>query len=94
MTKWLPIPPELQKNPELAALAILDSALDVACHAIYAECPDINDSRAILGPDKPSLSLIVAREILNLTERLQESIYWYKQRLEEEEEDKYKDLPF
>lgn len=94
MTKWLPIPPDLQKSPELAALAILDSTLDVTCHAIYAEYPDIHDSRAILGTDKPSLSLIVAREILALTEQLQESIYWYRQRLQEEEEDKYKDLTF
>ena len=94
MTKWLPIPPELNTNPELATLAILDCALDVTCHAIYAVCPDIHDSRAILGQDKPLMSLIVAREILSLSERLQESIYWYKQRLEEEEENKYKDLPF
>lgn len=94
MTKWLPIPPELCRNPELATLAILDSVLDVTCHAIYAECPDIHDSRAILGPDKPSLSFIVVREILNLTQQLQDSIYWYKQRLEEEDADRYKDIPF
>ncbi|MCP4677848.1 MAG: hypothetical protein GY854_20490 [Deltaproteobacteria bacterium] len=94
MTKLLPIPPELQKYPELAALAILDVALDVTCNALYAAHPGIYDHSAFRGPDKLKLSLILARQILNLIDQLQDSIYWYKQRLEDEEKDKYKDLPF
>ena len=96
MTQWLPIPPELQRNPELAALAILDYTLDITCYALYAEHPDIHNHQATFGPLKPLLSVIIAEEIMNLTVQLQESIHQYKQRLEEEEkeEDKYKDLPF
>lgn len=85
MIDWLPSVPNLQKNPELAALAILDATLDATRYALYAEYPDIHDYRLPLGPNKPLLSLIVAREILSHTERLQESIHWYKTRLEEEE---------
>ncbi len=94
MTYWLPVPQKIQNDPELAALAILDHTLDVATYALYAEYPDIHDDDVILDPHTPLVSIIVAREILHHIERLQESIYWYKQRLKEEQDRKYEDNPF
>ena len=79
---------------ELAAQAILDYTLDVTGYALYAQYPDIHDDDAILDPHTPLLSRIVAREILHQIERLQESIYWYKQRLKEEQDRRYENNSF
>ena len=94
MTHWTPKPPEIQNDPELATLAILDYTLHLTEYALYAQYPDIHNDDAILDSHTPLLSQIVAREILHQIERLQESIYWYRQRLKEEQDRRYENNPF
>jgi len=42
MTLRAPIPPYLEHSPELASLAILDTALLACEHAVLASCPEIH----------------------------------------------------
>lgn len=94
MTKWLPISQDLKSNPELAALSVLHCALDVACHAISAMHPHLQNSKSIFCTEEPRFSCFVAREIFNLALCLQKSISWYKQELIDELNDNCTDIPF
>jgi len=95
MNDWLSIPPQLQRDSELAVLALLAATIDVAQHALFAEHPDMYQSEVVFGRAKPIVSLLVAREMVDQMEKLRQSIIWYRLRLEDEEEDQIPDeLPF
>jgi hypothetical protein len=94
MIDWLPITAELQRNPELSALAILEATIDVAQHALAAEHPDMHDPDALFGRPKPLVSLIVARELVEMMEKLRHSISWYRHHLKREQDGTSDDIPF
>jgi hypothetical protein len=49
--------PDLVLAPELAAIILLEHALDVATHALLAEHPTLTDDFARARDDTPALSL-------------------------------------
>jgi len=82
---FLPIPPDLMKNPELAILAVLRKTLDITYYALMAEYPDMYDDTSLFEQPSPRISVFVARRILNLTSDLQSTIDRYRHRLEQEQ---------
>ena len=95
---FIPTPPELMKNPELAVLAVLDATIDIAWYALAAEHPDLHDEHELYEQPKPRISLFVARHIIELLDKLHDSIDRYRQRLKDEQqtptEDLHSDIPF
>ena len=78
MTKALyPSPDALAKQPELAALAVLDTALCSTGNALLAACPD-DDLAVRCGPDLPVSAADWAGSILHGALGLQWAIrgYW------------------
>jgi hypothetical protein len=50
LSPWLPTPPEIAKDPELAPLAMLEAALDVTAWALHAQHPELADDAALPEP--------------------------------------------
>ena len=93
---FLPIPPDLMRNPELAILAVLRRTLDITYYALMAEYPDMYDDTSLFEQASPRISVVIARRILNLTSDLQSTIDRYRHRLEQEQEriTDSNDIPF
>lgn len=59
MSHDLPTPPEIARNPEIAALAILDCALELAARALLAAHPELDGDRGPLSaPARSALSAL------------------------------------
>ena len=91
---FLPIPPDLMRNPELAILSVLLRTLDITYYAFMAEYPDMYDDTTLFQDPNPRISIIIARTIIDQISELQNNINRYRQRLQQEHEAKYKDIPF
>jgi len=67
----LPTPADIADNPELASLAILDSALDISATAILAQYPEIHSPDWPLDshppPDPPTYAANVLLTLLGAT---------------------------
>ena len=80
----LPTPPELAREPELAALALLEASMHVAAYAIIAENMELCAQEKDRIDEQPSLSLLTAKDILEKMEVLERELERYrKQRTDE-----------
>lgn len=61
-TRWIPTVNDLTVDPELSALAVLETALAVALHALEAANPELNP-RAKTWASPPSVA-VAARELV------------------------------
>ena len=91
---FLPIPPDLMRNPELAILSVLLRTLDITYYSFMAEHPDMHDDTSLFEDPNPPISIIIARNIISQISDLQNAINRYRHRLKQEHEAKYKDIPF
>ena len=73
---WLPTPPEIAEDPQLAALAMLQAAVDVTTWALYAQHPDITD-------DEPRYGRLakLASSLIDTAQHLRSLIVAYRQRV-------------
>jgi hypothetical protein len=89
--------PDLVLAPELAAIILLEHALDVATHALLAEHPTLVDDFARARDDAPALSL--AHRICLRAGALEETLRRYRravgdlERLRSADDDVDSDLP-
>jgi hypothetical protein len=91
----LPSATELLDNPALAALAILDAALRVACTAVAVEHPDLqtlDDHR--WPPEPPRASLALACVMIEKFESLGATLDRYRAALAAEDARALRDDPF
>lgn len=74
---WLPTPEELERLPQLAVLANLESALEVTTCVLQVAHPELTRDEEcpywVCG-----LPLIVADRILALVEQLQDALFRYR----------------
>ena len=91
---FLPIPPDLMRNPELAILSVLLRTLDITYYAFMAEYPNLYDDSNLFEESNPRISTIVARNIINKISDLQNAINRYRHRLKQEHDTEYKNIPF
>ena len=69
---WLPRPPVLERDPELALLAVLHTPLEVVVYALVAAHPHL------AAPDPPpDPEILAARHLLTHAARLQRQIAAY-----------------
>lgn len=74
---WLPTPEELERLPQLAALATLESALEVTTCVLQVAHPELSrDEECRYWAC--GLPLIVADRILALVEQLQDALFRYR----------------
>lgn len=74
---WQPTPPEIGRAPEVALLAVLDHALDVAAAAIVAAHPNILDDEPFYRRlDRPEMK--AADQILTRARRLRDALDRYR----------------
>ena len=80
----IPTPGELVKTPELAALTVLDVALEVAIHALVARYPDLEDpdQRDWLMP--PPASAPLAAVVVGLADTLRCAVHNYLSTIDSE----------
>lgn len=76
---WLPPPPDIANDPELAILAVLDAALQATAGALFAQHPDLHDEAP--GQDSHGLRALSA-SILNSAEDLRRFISDYRTAVE------------
>lgn len=75
---WRPTPPEIDRDPEVALLAALDHALDVAAAAILAAHPNLVDDEAPYRQlHRPEVR--AADAILTHARRLRDALRRYRQ---------------
>jgi hypothetical protein len=84
---WRPTPPEVERAPEVALLAVLDRALDATVAAIIAAHPNLADGepyyRRLDRPEARAADAILARAA-----RLRDALHRYRRvlaRLEDAE---------
>lgn len=93
-----PTVPNLVLAPELAAIILLEHALDVAAHALLAEHPTLIDDFAIARDNAPVLSL--ASRICFRATALADTLRRYRRavydaaRAQTSDDDDGSDLPF
>lgn len=74
---WQPTPPEIDRAPEVALLAVLDHALDVVATAIVAAHPNLLDDEPFYRHlDRPELK--AADAILTRARRLRDALHRYR----------------
>lgn len=76
-----PTPPELAENPELAVLALLDAALDLAVSALLALYPELADPERPYWIRRPSPDLDRAATLTRRAHALQDAIAAYRRTL-------------
>jgi len=76
----LPTPPELAQSPQLAILALLEFALELAIHALIAQHPQLCDhERPYWIAQIPSTpSSVMAEAILSTADSLKQSVDDYR----------------
>jgi hypothetical protein len=74
---WWPTPPEIERAPEVALLAALDHALDIAAAAVVAAHPNLlDDEPAYRHLDRPEMK--AADAILTRARRLRDALDRYR----------------
>lgn len=76
---WLPTPPQLERDPELAILAVLHTTLQVAVYALVAAYPQL----ATDYPLPSDRDFHVASKILSLAYQLRRAISEYRRALDD-----------
>jgi hypothetical protein len=77
---WRPTPPEIDRAPEVALLAVLDHGLDVAAAALVAAHPNLLDDDPFYRRlDRPTTK--AADIILTRVRRLREALHRYRRAL-------------
>lgn len=79
----IPLPPELDQNPELAVLATLDAALKASVFALVAAHPPLRDPKCQPGDSTPD-SYWIAAVFLSLADQLAEAIAAYRRTVDRE----------
>jgi hypothetical protein len=75
--RWQPTPPEIDRAPEIALLAVLDHALDTAAAAVIAAHPNILDDEPLYRRlDRPEMK--AADAILTRARRLRDALDQYR----------------
>ena len=84
MADWPLVPPELWTHPQMAVLAVLDAALEVASCALYAEHRELDDTDRPdwIEPWPPSTGL--AGSLLRHMDMLQRAIEEYREQCRDE----------
>lgn len=76
---WLPPPPDITNDPELAILAALDAVLQVTACALFAQYPDLYDE--VPGHDPHRLGALSA-SIIDSADGLRRFISDYRVAIE------------
>ena len=74
-----PTPPDLAESPELAVLALLDAALELAVSALLALYPEIADPERPYWIDAPSAARDRAATITSRAYSLRDALARYRQ---------------
>lgn len=80
----VPVPPELDVNPELAVLAILEVAIEATVSSVISSQPSLRGDELRAGDDKPD-SHWMAEVMLGLAEQLLEAVRGYRSVVGEKE---------
>lgn len=93
-TTCVPTPPDLDRAPELAVLAVLQVCVEAATHAVVAGQPGLRGSGEP-GPDPVGDSHWVALAFVHAGDALQRTIRAYRAALERDRNCEHKDdYPF
>lgn len=76
--EWLLAPHELEQAPELALLAVLDRALDIAAYAVLVAHPELSESEPRPYWCPPELDTHRAETLLRLADRLRRALSLYR----------------
>ena len=81
-TLWAPTPPQIEKTPELASLAVLGFALEMATSALVVAYPEFCD----LEPREPlTATAIQAAKVIESARRLGADLAGYRSAIEKEQ---------
>lgn len=78
----LPLPPSLQRWPELASLAILDAALSASESALLAVCPEIHCGA--IGRASRASTVVRANAVILQARRLAAALAAYRNAVDRE----------
>ena len=91
----LPTQSELAIDPEIASVAVLETALYVTACAFWVGIPEFDSLEEIYADGQPPRSLRTARLILEKIEALSEDLANYRRQRDQENRDRDSaDLPF
>jgi hypothetical protein len=82
MTVPIPMPPDLDRDPELAVLAVLETCVEAATHAVIAAQPGLRGPDP--GPEPERESHWVALAFVHVADDLLRTIRAYRDALERE----------